>query len=370
MSITHHYNPAPTFRHLTELFEKDGIKDIFEQRGFPILATGQAAREFKHYAMDVFSGKLPDVVDAPVLEGWWNNGKRKEWKVVDVFMIACEDLQQLCTVILEINRCLYGASDTSRTRTSFFIEVFDHGKQLRTGLKDGSIPIGAKEQRLLEPFRRIHSIGYVSIAGVISEQYKRDIIASMKKEPPTAEDVIKTACATKAEGDKAFRNKKLMLSLSEYEKAHSDIEAGHQSPFAPALITNGKYAGLLFSRAREHVLFTLRLNIIAVLLHLRAYQHAYHWGRVEQDTRKDLVSQTDFARLWHLRSQASRGLGQSEAAYAELVQAVSLNPHDRDMAADLGSLTVNVLTSSAVTMKWTSSSRVWRYNSRDGAGQA
>lgn len=360
VSITHHYNVQPSLRHLTELFRKEGTKDVFEQRGYPILATGQAAREFKHYAMDVFPGKLPNVLDSPKLEKEWNNGKRKEWREVDVFMIACEDLQQLCMVILEINRCLYGASDISRTYTLLFIDVLDGGNQLRTGLKE----------RLLEPFRRLHSIGYVSIAGEISEEYKSDIVASMRKEPPTAEDVIQTACATKAEGDKAFRNKNLMLSLSEYEKTYSDIEAGHQFAFAPALISNGKYAGLLFSRAKEHLLFTLCLNIIAVLLHLRAYQHAYNWGRVEQDTRKDLVSKTDFARLWHLRSQASQALGQSEAAYAELVHAVFLNPHDRDMAADLGSLTVNVLTSSAVTMKWTSSSRVWRYNSRDGAGQA
>ena len=365
MSITHHYNVQPSLRHITELFQKEGIKDVFERKGYPILATGQAAREFKHYAMDVFSGKLPNVLDAGHLEKWWNNGKRMEWREVSVFTIACEDLQQLCMVILEINRCLYGASDISRTHTLMFIDVLNRG----TGLKDGSIPIGAKEQRLLEPFRRLHSIGYGSIAGEISEQYKGDIVASMRKEPPTAEDVIKMACATKAEGDKAFRNKNIVLSLSKYEKACNDIEAGHQSSSAssaPALIANGKYAGLIFSRAKEHLLFTLRLNIMAVLLHLRDYQHAYYWGRVEQDIRKDLVSKDDFARLWHLRSSASIGLGQQEAAHAELVQAVYLKPHDRDMAADLGSLIVNVLTSSAATMKWTSSSRVWRFDRGDG----
>ena len=367
VSLTHHYNPAPAFKHITKLFEKEDIKDLLEQRGYPILATGQVARDFKHYAMDVFSGELPNVLDAPKLEKWWNNGKRKEWREVDVFMIACEDIQQLCTVILEVNRCLYGASDISRTHTLIFIDVLDRGNQLRSGLKDGSIPIGAKEQRLLEPFRRLHSIGYVSIAGEISERYKSDIAASMKKEPPTAEEVIHTACATKAEGDKAFRKKNLVLSVAKYEKACNDIEAGHRSAFAPATIANGKYARLLFSKAKEHLLFTLRVNIIAVLLHLREYQHAHNWGKVEQDTRKDLVSKADFARLWHLRSSASIGLGKLEIAHAELVQAVALKPHDRDMAADLGSLIVNALSSSAATINWTASSMVWRFDDRNGA---
>ncbi len=370
MSIVHFYNLAPPFSHLPELFEKEGIREIFEQRGFPIIAMDQAARDFKHYAMEVFAGQVVNAGNSVRTERWWTSEERKEWREGSMFMIASDDIRQFCRVILDLHRHIYGASLRSQDHSVVLIDVITRGDQLTTCLNDGSIPIIDKIQRLLEPFRRLHSIGRVVIAGQINDKYSSEIVAGMMKEPPTSAEMIHTACATKAKGDEAFRNKDFPSSLSAYEKAYDDIEAGHQlsSPFIS--ITEGQYAGVQVLSAEKHLLFTLRMEIVATLLQLHEYENALNWADMKLYYSQNVVSKRESARFWHLRSQASRGLGLSEAALSELVQAVLDDPDNTKMAADLGLMTANALRSSAAKIKWTPPSTNSRVNRRRDAGQA
>ena len=179
----------------------------------------------------------------------------------------------------------------------------------------------------------------------------------MMKEPPTAQDMIITGCANKAEGDEAYRNRDFPSSISAYEKAYSDIEADYQLTTPFDIVAEGKYAGVQVSLARQHLLFTLLLGIVATLLELREYQNAYNWTSMEPCIHKYVLSNAEVAWIWYLKSQASRWLGQSETSYHQLVQAVLLHPDDKDMALELGNLTANVLKSSTATLKWASSSR-------------
>lgn len=370
MSIVHFYNLAPPFSHLPELFEKEGIREIFEQRGFPIIAMDQAARDFKYYAMEVFAGQVVNAGKSVPTERWWTREERKGWREGSMFMIASDDIRKFCRVILELHRHIYGSSPRSQDHSVVLIDVVTRGDQLTTCLDDGSIPVIAKVQRLLEPFRRLHSIGKVVIAGQIDDQYNSETVAIMMKEPPTSAEMIHTACATKAKGDEAFRNKDFPSSLSAYEKAYDDIEAGHQpsSPFT--CITEGKYAGVHVLSAEKHLLFTLRMKIVATLLQLHEYENALNWADMTLYYSQNVVSKRESARFLHLKSQASRGLGLSEAALSDLVQAVLDDPDNKEVAADLGVLTANALKSSAAKIKWTPSSTISRVNRRRGARQA
>lgn len=314
--------------------------------------------------MDVFLGTLSNPLDFILLEAWWDSGKGNQKRIGNVFMIACDDLEKLCSVILEVHQYLYGTYLRSRDHTVLLVDVVNCGDQGRTCLKDGSIPLDAKVQRLLKPFKRLHSISKIHISGDMNEQYRSEIVASMMKEPPTAEVMIDMACATKADGDEASRNGDCASSVSAYEKAHSDIEAGHQPSFPFALVAKGRYAGGLVSSAKEHLTFTLRLDIVAALLKLGEYRNASNWGSMELLVHEGVISNAEFARMWQLRSQASTALGRSKVAYHELVQAVLLQPKNKDMAADLGNMTANVLVSSTALLRWASSDR------KEGAGQA
>lgn len=319
--------------------------------------------------MDVFLGLLSNAVGAVPLETWWNSGKVNESRTGNGFMIAHDDLQQLCKVTLEVHECLYGTYPRSRNHTILLVDVVNRVDQRRTYLKDCSIPLDAKVKRLLDPFRRLHSIGQIVISGDVNEQYKSEIVASMMKEPPTAEVIINMACATKAEGDEAFHNEDFSSSVSAYEKAHSDIEAGHQPWLPSALVARGRYAGVPISSAKDHLTFTLRLDMVAALLKLREYRNASNWGRMELLGPKGVISNAEFARMWHLKSQASRALGQSEVAYHELVQAVLQDPGNKDMAADLGDMTANVLMNSTAILQWASLHRIQGVGRRGNAGQ-
>lgn len=140
--------------------------------------------------------------------------KRQDRKIIGVGMIACEDLQQLCRVILEVHHCLYGINFPSRDHTIVIVDVVNRGDQMRTCSKDCSIPMNARVQRLLEPFRRLYYIGNVIITGQVNEEHTNDIVASMMEVPLVAEDMINTACATKAQIDEAFHNKNSPSSVS------------------------------------------------------------------------------------------------------------------------------------------------------------
>ena len=362
--IKHHYNLLKEFRHLPELFEKEGIKEFFERRGFPILATSQTARVFKHCSMEVSLGVRSNAPDSVPKEVRWNSRKENILRKGSWFMIAHEDLQQLCKIILEVQQCLYGTY-----RHTILVDVVNRVDQRRIRPKDGPIPLDANVQRLLEPFRRLHSIGKIIILGDVNGQYKSEIVASMMKGPPTAEVMINTACTTKAEGDEASHNGDFSSAVSAYEKAHSDIEAGHQPQFPLALVAKGKYAGRKISSAKEHLTFTLRLDMMMALLKLGEYRNASNWARMELLGSKGVISNAEFARMSYLSSQARRALGQSQLAFYELTEAVLRDPGNEAMAADLGNMTANVLVNSTAVLQWASSPRIQGVDRRGNTGQ-
>lgn len=335
-----------------------GLKDIFEQRGFPILAMDETARDFKHYAMELMVGGI-------LIEESWRPAKPENWRRCQMFMIACDDLEQFCGVVLYINHFLsipdsYSASTRILLCLSVDIIAQDYQKPIPSK-NDTAVP--SSIQRLLEPLRRLHGVGGVLIKGPASEIYKGKIRRSVMRGAPTADEMITTACTLKTEGDDAFRSADFWSSVYAYEKAISEIEAVQQPYPCSALVKEGSYSGWLVLNAVQHLHNKLRLDVVSAFVRLHEYHRAHNWTMVELWSRTGLtwntgaVSDTEVAELWYLKAQASKGLGKIDRAHHELERALVLAPYSKDIAADFGNLTLHALRTSKAKMMWARSSR-------------
>ena len=338
-----------------------GLKDIFEQRGFPILAMYETARKFKHYAMEI---KVGGLLIEPSGQSW-QPAKLKDRRSCQMFMIACDDFEQFCGVVLYINQFLRipnGYSTSTKIFLCLYVDIIAPDYQNPIPPKnDTAVP--SSIQRLLEPLRRLHGIDAVVIKGAVSETYKENVKRSIMRKAPTADEMITTACALKTEGDDAFHSADFWSSVYAYEKAISMIEAVRQPRYCSALVKEGSYSGWLVLNAVQHLHYKLHLDIVSAFLLLHEYHRAHNWTMVELWSRTGLmwntgaVSDDEVAQLWYLKAQASKGLGKIDRAHHELKWALMLAPYSKDIVAEFGNLTLEALRTSRANMMWARSSR-------------
>ena len=337
--VSHSFDTLMHFNPLLERGLKSmGLKDIFEQRGFPILAMDETARESKHFAMEVQVG-------GRIAGQWWERAKPKDRRSWQMFVIACVDLEQFCSFMMYINHVLQTPDGSSTWTTMFLclsvdIIAQDYQKPLPS---QNDTAVQPSIQRLLEPLRRLHGIVAVLIGGPASKIYKESIRRSIMREAPTADEVITAACALETIGNNAFGRARFWSCVYAYEKAIKDIEGGHQPCDPFALVQEGKYSGSLVSNALDHLHFILHLDLVSALLRLREYHRAHNWTMVGLCSDGDAVSAAGVAQMWYFKAQASKGLGMIYQAHHELAQAVGHQPNRDDFAAEFGRLTIEAL---------------------------
>ena len=338
-----------------------GLKSIFEQRGFPILAMDKPAHDFKHYAMKIKVG------------GFFVEGSGRSMKPAEPFypgsrqrfMIACDDLKQFCGVVLYINQFLripYGYSRSTKILLCLYAEIIARDYQRSIPSKNDTV-VESSIKRLFEPLRRLHGVSATIIEGPTSEIYKEKVARSVLRKAPTADEIIATACTLKAKGDDAFRSADFWSSVYAYEKAISEIEAVRQPYYCSALVKEGNYSGWSVLNAVQHLLHELQLDIVSAFVRLHEYHRAQNWTMVELWSRTGLtwdtgaVSDDEVAHLWYLKAQASKGLGRIDRAHDELKWALKLAPYNKDVAVEFGNLTLEALRTAKATMRWAPSLR-------------
>ena len=358
--VSHNYNKL-----IHGLLERElksmGLKDIFEQRGFPILAIDETARDFKHYAMELRVGGMR-------IETSGQSWEPLHWRrrhVFQMFMIACDDLEHFCSVVLYINHFLRipdGYSTSTRIYMCLSVHIIARNYQ-NPVLSKNDTAIQSSIQRLLEPLRRLHGIDPMKIEGPISETYRENIKRSIVRKAPTADEMITTACALKTKGDDALHSADFWSSVYAYEKAISEIEAVCQPDHGSAIVKEGTYSGWSNLDALQHLHHKLQLDIVSAFVLLHEYQRAHNWSMVELWSRTGFewntgaVSDDEVAELWYLKAQASKGLGKTERAHNELELALVLAPDSKDIAAEFGNLTLQALRTLKATMRWRPSLR-------------
>lgn len=341
-----------------------GLRGIFEQRGFPILTTDETVRDFKHLAMGI--QVLGERTRRSRSGQLWKQTKPEDWGSWQIFMIACDDLEQFCGVVLYISHYMRMPTYYSRLiemHLGLTVDIVAQDYHSPLPLKNDTA-VQPSIQRLLEPLRRLHKVYTVLIRGPASETYKENVKKSIMREAPTAEEMITTACELKALGEDAFRKADFRSCVYTYEKAISDLEAGCQLCDPSTLVTEGKYSGSRVSKASRHLYFMLQLDLVTALLRLQSYDRAHNWTMVEAQMGGGVTSDAELAQMWYLRAQASREMGIIDRAHDELAQAVTLQPDRNDMAADFGRLTIEAFRSSKATMRWKLSSREYSYRLR------
>lgn len=126
-----------------------------------ILAQGGQAQAlaFKHRAMKVRLETLEDHAS--------DHRRHPISDFTTSFIIACEDLESFCTLLLRIDRDASKSFFLGVTFLQISLQAFGNKETLQQHEDNLSI------RRLLEPLRNLHGVGEIEITGNVSNGYKK-----------------------------------------------------------------------------------------------------------------------------------------------------------------------------------------------------
>ena len=103
-------------------------------------------------------------------------------------------------------------------------------------------------RRLLEPFRRLHSINDLQIIGPLSDIYKAEVMADISKPPPSSEDLFNYVLISLEKAISKLDSGDFASSISEFQNTLDELDdaiclRGNDSLTDPV---TGRYAGFAF----------------------------------------------------------------------------------------------------------------------------
>lgn len=114
-------------------------------------------------------------------------------------------------------------------------------------------------RRLLEPFRRLHSINDLQIIGPPSDIYKAEVMADISETPPSNGNPLKYVLISLEEAISKFDSGDFASSISKFRTTLDELDdaiclRGNDSVTDPVM---GRYAGFAFWDARDDIAFTV-----------------------------------------------------------------------------------------------------------------
>lgn len=194
--------------------------------------------------------------------------------------------------------------------------------------------------KLLEPFRRLHSIASVKITGKIDAKYKSDLIVRMLRRATDTDAYFQEYQDAMEQGDQAARNNEFPTAIAKYRRAleEGDDFCGVYNTHE-VLLESGKYQGQCFDLAFIQIKFALKSKLALIYLHLGNHERAHAWINLAVKDiyhylhRKERTGRpVDAAHVSvsTIAAQVSEGLKLAERAVEEIE--VQLNPGDINLA--------------------------------------
>ena len=217
------------------------------------------------------------------------------------YIIACNDLPAFCRRLLCQERYSSGTitfvdlrlvirnevdttmSSTEEDTTESYkpIERYPaardmsvEGAFLRTNNKS-DIP-NPRVRRLLEPFRRLHNIRHPQIMGPLSESYKAEIAAEMRKPLPRNQHGFDHMFLIFRAAMDNFGYKDFELSVLELRNTIEELRNVWR-PGLDGIIVKGPYAGFTVGEAYESIEFTLETKLAWACVKTGDFHTAQIW---------------------------------------------------------------------------------------------
>ena len=203
------------------------------------------------------------------------------------FIIACNDLPAFCRSLLCQKQYFSGASPFLKLRLFIRDEVGIHGSRTNedevtesrdfteddTAARDPSITgvfprrnnksdtMSPRVHRLLESFRRLHSIRDPQIVGPISKTYKAEIIAEMSKPLPRNQHLFAHMLTIFRSAMNNFGSIDYASSVPELKNTLNELREAWKPDIEDTMIVKGPYAGFTIGEAYKSMQFALETRL-------------------------------------------------------------------------------------------------------------
>ena len=148
--------------------------------------------------------------------------------------------------------------------------------------------------KLLEPFRRIRGMASVKITGLIEDDYRSDLIASMLKQAPEGDVVLQEIQDAIKEGDQAASIHDYSTAVSRFRKAFDDMD-DYRNIYDPADVVESGGQSLFIAFAQMLVILTTKLVVGNLKLkNFRQVSYWHKWG-LTHVVKRILRSKTNIA---------------------------------------------------------------------------
>ena len=186
---------------LARFLSRDGIK---------MIASGAKAHRFLYAAMTL-------TVDSPIpADSLVYQSNDPADKQPSKYVFCVDELPTFCRRLLK-GLGKHNKGENLR-ETTIHIDIRNNWRN-QSWEMDRSASGVLRLHKLLDPLRQLHSLRAVQIEGPLSASYKRNVIADLGKESPTAMDLIGTAIMMLDQGDQHIRQDCLIDAINIYKTA-------------------------------------------------------------------------------------------------------------------------------------------------------
>ena len=199
----------------------------------------------------------------------------------------------------------------------------------------------ASISKLLEPLRRLHSLGSVDIVGHVSNEYKSTLIDYIKK-LPDVDAVVQKIQETVKKGDRAASSRDYSIAVANYKSAIDDVTDYCKWLWETYtdIFTNGKHSEETYYTIFYDNLLDLHKKLAVIHVELQNYRLAHEWigwALYETTDPDDQISE-ESTNVYSIAAQASEGLGMVKRAVEEMRKAVRHQPLNPRLPMELSRL--------------------------------
>lgn len=306
--INHEASQILQENHFVKLTTNDAIHEMEFCQSLVVVAESELASRVTYSLIDL--NLIPD--------------RKSPGIYPSVIMFAGDDMSTFCRFLLRLG--------------------LDFHCSLSIAISD-TAPVTTSTLKLLEPFRRLHSLNSVRIAGHVSDEFKSDLIAKMMNKAPEIHTILGDIQRNLERGDQAVSNNDYFTAKEIYKRALEENDDRdyliHKS--SKTILMDDLEAA--FSDNRFALSTKLAVTYLKTENHSRAHEwitwalwEIGHYGRVAGDP----PGGAEAANLYSIAAQASEGLGLVGRAVEELNEAVWHDPEDLELTTELVRLKTKV----------------------------
>ena len=300
-TVLYHENIFVRVRCTHEDFE--GLMDL---KGIPGILKGRKAESFKHCAMSVDLDRLN------------NTSRLKIWRPATCWIIALDDLQLLCQVLLYHHHIAHGSLFQHYEFSITVHRLFDNTlNQSSTG--------SSLVRRLLEPFTVLHSVPHFKIAGPIKREYYANIVAQVSRSAPTLEEWFDIGIALREKSFEQLRQKNFKGAAETSRMAISQFTSScsRETVAGTVWTTLSPYQQATINDAYVDVIANLALAYYS--LENCEDAHFWAWFATEAIPRNSTMRRMGlYAQLVYMKAMVAAYLGHKAYAVKELCEGLNV----------------------------------------------